>query len=163
MGVSFFSFSFSMVSLSSLRSSLVPTRMMGVFGQWCLTSGYHWTHKTYPIYHDNIQHRSEMDMQFQSCMHWAEHDIVILRSKALIISARLVLPYTSGNKALTFARTFSKEAGLTREKQMRNTSYGKKAFVMYQWRYTDVFPLFKEHQTECEINTIHIQMLFMVV
>lgn len=42
MGVSFFSFSFSMVSLSSLRSSLVPTRMMGVLGQWCLTSGYHW-------------------------------------------------------------------------------------------------------------------------
>ncbi|TNN49581.1 hypothetical protein EYF80_040199 [Liparis tanakae] len=24
------------------RSSLVPTRMMGVLGQWCLTSGYHW-------------------------------------------------------------------------------------------------------------------------
>lgn len=42
MGVSFFSFSFSIVSLSSRRSSLVPTRMMGVLGQWCLTSGYHW-------------------------------------------------------------------------------------------------------------------------
>lgn len=41
MGVSFFSLSFSIVSLSSLRSSLVPTRMMGVLGQWCLTSGYH--------------------------------------------------------------------------------------------------------------------------
>lgn len=41
MGVSFFSFSFSIVSLSSLRSNLVPTRMMGVLGQWCLTSGYH--------------------------------------------------------------------------------------------------------------------------
>lgn len=40
-GLSFFSFSFSIVSLSSLRSSLVPTRMMGVLGQWCLTSGYH--------------------------------------------------------------------------------------------------------------------------
>lgn len=69
-------------------------------------------------------------------------NMTFLRSKALIISARLVLPCTSGNKVLTFARTFSKEAGLTREKQMRNTSYGKKAFVMYQWRYTDVFPLF---------------------
>ena len=43
MGASFFSFSFSMVSFSSLRSSLVPTRMMGVEGQWWRTSGYHWT------------------------------------------------------------------------------------------------------------------------
>lgn len=42
MGASFFSFSFSMVSLSSRRSSLVPTRMMGVLGQWCRTSGNHW-------------------------------------------------------------------------------------------------------------------------
>lgn len=40
-GVRRFSFSFSIVSLSSLRSSLVPTRMMGVLGQWWLTSGYH--------------------------------------------------------------------------------------------------------------------------
>lgn len=30
-----------MVSLSSRRSSLVPTKMMGVLGQWCRTSGYH--------------------------------------------------------------------------------------------------------------------------
>lgn len=42
MGVSFFSFNFSIVSLSSLKSSLVPTRIMGVLGQWCLTSGYHY-------------------------------------------------------------------------------------------------------------------------
>lgn len=41
MGFSFFSLSFSIVSLSSRRSSLVPTRIMGVLGQWCLTSGYH--------------------------------------------------------------------------------------------------------------------------
>lgn len=41
MGFSFFSLSFSIVSLSSLRSSFVPTRIMGVLGQWCLTSGYH--------------------------------------------------------------------------------------------------------------------------
>ena len=33
MGARRFSLSFSMVSLSSLRSSLVPTRMMGVLGQ----------------------------------------------------------------------------------------------------------------------------------
>lgn len=45
MGFSFFSLSFSIVSLSSLRSSLVPTRIMGVLGQWCLTSGYHWKTK----------------------------------------------------------------------------------------------------------------------
>ena len=51
-----------MVSLSSLRSSLVPTRIMGTCGQWCRTSGYH------------------------------------------------------------LARTFSKLAGFTREKQIRNTS-----------------------------------------
>ena len=41
MGASLFSFSFSVVSLSSRKSSFVPTRMMGVFGQWWLTSGYH--------------------------------------------------------------------------------------------------------------------------
>ncbi len=35
-----------MVSLSSRRSSLVPTRMMGVLGQWCRTSGYHWSTET---------------------------------------------------------------------------------------------------------------------
>lgn len=43
MGASRFSFSFSIVSLSSRKSSFVPTRMMGVFGQWWLTSGYHYT------------------------------------------------------------------------------------------------------------------------
>lgn len=48
-GLSFFSFSLSMVSLSSLRSSLVPTRMMGVLGQWCLTSGYHCKHTSQPV------------------------------------------------------------------------------------------------------------------
>lgn len=41
MGASFLSLRRSIVSLSSLRSSLVPTRIMGVFGQWCRTSGYH--------------------------------------------------------------------------------------------------------------------------
>lgn len=41
MGASFLSRSRSMVSLSSRKSSLVPTRMMGVLGQWCRTSGYH--------------------------------------------------------------------------------------------------------------------------
>ncbi len=65
MGLRRLSLSFSIVSLSSLRSSLVPTRMMGVLGQWWLTSGYH------------------------------------------------------------FVRTFSYEAGLTNEKQMRNTSWQK--------------------------------------
>jgi hypothetical protein len=30
-----------MVSLSSLKSSLVPTKIKGAFGQWWLTSGYH--------------------------------------------------------------------------------------------------------------------------
>jgi len=30
-----------MVSLSSRRSSFVPTRTIGVEGQWWLTSGYH--------------------------------------------------------------------------------------------------------------------------
>ena len=41
MGDNFFSFSFSFVSLSSLKSNLVPTNIIGVLGQWCLTSGYH--------------------------------------------------------------------------------------------------------------------------
>lgn len=41
-GANFFSLSFSMVSWSSLKSSLVPTSIIGVFGQWWLTSGYHW-------------------------------------------------------------------------------------------------------------------------
>ena len=31
-----------MVSLSSRRSSFVPTSITGVSGQWWLTSGYHW-------------------------------------------------------------------------------------------------------------------------
>jgi hypothetical protein len=48
MGANFFSFSFSMVSLSSRRSSLVPTRMMGVLGQWCRTSGNHWAGRQGP-------------------------------------------------------------------------------------------------------------------
>ena len=42
MGASRFSLSFSIVSLSSRRSSFVPTRIIGVFGQWWLTSGYHY-------------------------------------------------------------------------------------------------------------------------
>ena len=73
-GANLFSFSLSMVSLSSLRSSLVPTRMMGTCGQWCLTSGYH------------------------------------------------------------LALTFSKLAGLTREKQMRKTSWA-------QWYWYSVLEL----------------------
>jgi hypothetical protein len=40
-GASLLSFSFSIVSLSSLRSSFVPTRIIGTLLQWCLTSGYH--------------------------------------------------------------------------------------------------------------------------
>ncbi|XP_049576605.1 cytohesin 4b isoform X1 [Syngnathus scovelli] len=42
MGASFLSLSLSTVSFSSRRSSLVPTSMMGVDGQWWRTSGYHW-------------------------------------------------------------------------------------------------------------------------
>ena len=42
MGLSLFSASFSIVAESSRRSSFVPTRMMGVSGQLCLTSGYHY-------------------------------------------------------------------------------------------------------------------------
>uniref|UniRef100_A0AAG5DFM8 Uncharacterized protein n=1 Tax=Anopheles atroparvus TaxID=41427 RepID=A0AAG5DFM8_ANOAO len=61
-GDSFLSRSLSTVFLSSRKSSFVPTRIIGMFGQWWRTSGYH------------------------------------------------------------FARTFSNEAGLTSEKQMRNTS-----------------------------------------
>lgn len=61
-GWRFFSFSVAIVPASSRRSSLVPTRMIGVLGQWWLTSGYH------------------------------------------------------------FARTFSYEAGLINEKQIRKTS-----------------------------------------
>ncbi|XP_077380822.1 cytohesin 4b isoform X1 [Festucalex cinctus] len=45
MGASFLSLSLSTVSFSSRRSSLVPTRMMGVDGQWWRTSGYHWKNK----------------------------------------------------------------------------------------------------------------------
>lgn len=42
MGESLFAFSFSTVSWSSLRSIFVPTRTIGVFGQWWFTSGNHW-------------------------------------------------------------------------------------------------------------------------
>ena len=35
------SLSLLIVSGSSRRSVLVPTKMTGVFGQWCFTSGYH--------------------------------------------------------------------------------------------------------------------------
>src|SRR3989338_11031560 len=41
MGAIFFSRSRWMVSPSSRKSSLVPTKMRGVFGQWCEISGYH--------------------------------------------------------------------------------------------------------------------------
>jgi hypothetical protein len=34
-----------MVSLSSLKSSFVPTKIVGAFGQWWFTSGYHWKKK----------------------------------------------------------------------------------------------------------------------
>lgn len=61
-GWSFLSFNLSSVFTSSLRSSFVPTSIIGVFGQWCDTSGYH------------------------------------------------------------FALTFSNDAGLTSEKQIKNTS-----------------------------------------
>ena len=64
-GAIFFSFNFSTVSLSSRKSTFVPTRIIGVFGQWWLTSGYH------------------------------------------------------------FARTFSYDAGLVSEKQIKKTSYEK--------------------------------------
>lgn len=49
MGDNFFSFSFSIVSLSSLKSSFVPTRMVGALGQWWLTSGYHCKEKGHII------------------------------------------------------------------------------------------------------------------
>lgn len=42
-GWSFFSLSLLIVSGSSRRSSLVPTKIIGVFGQWCVTSGNHYT------------------------------------------------------------------------------------------------------------------------
>jgi len=41
MGAKFFSLSCAIVSLSSLKSSLVPTKIIGVLGQWCVISGYH--------------------------------------------------------------------------------------------------------------------------
>ena len=65
-GANFFSFNFSIVSLSSRKSSLVPTSTTGAFGQWWLTSGNH------------------------------------------------------------LARTFSNEAGLVNEKQIRKTSWKRK-------------------------------------
>ena len=43
MGASRFFLSFSIVSISSRSSRCVPTRMMGVSGQWWLISGYHYT------------------------------------------------------------------------------------------------------------------------
>ncbi len=46
MGASFFSRSDWIVSALSRMSSLVPTRIMGVFGQWCDTSGYHYTNSS---------------------------------------------------------------------------------------------------------------------
>ena len=41
-GSIFFCRRVSLVAASSLRSNLVPTRMMGTFGAWCSISGYHW-------------------------------------------------------------------------------------------------------------------------
>lgn len=41
MGDRFLSFNSWIVSGHSRRSLFVPTRMVGVFGQWWLTSGYH--------------------------------------------------------------------------------------------------------------------------
>lgn len=49
-GASFLSLSFSMVPLSSRRSSFVPTNIIGVLGQWCLTSGYHWKRILHDLY-----------------------------------------------------------------------------------------------------------------
>jgi hypothetical protein len=40
-GANPFSLNRSLVSRSSLKSSLVPTRIIGLFGQWWLISGYH--------------------------------------------------------------------------------------------------------------------------
>lgn len=42
MGAIFFCLKLSLVASSSLRSSLVPTRMMGTPGAWCSISGYHY-------------------------------------------------------------------------------------------------------------------------
>lgn len=56
-GESFFSRNFSTVSLSSLRSSFVPTRMIGVLGQWWLTSGYHYKRTIISHYYIASNHR----------------------------------------------------------------------------------------------------------
>ena len=47
-GASRFSFSFSTVSLSSRKSNFVPTRMIGVLGQWWETSGNHYRQQIKP-------------------------------------------------------------------------------------------------------------------
>lgn len=92
MGASFFSFNLSIVSLSSRRSSFVPTRTIGVLGQWWLTSGYH-------------QKRVEIQFNFFNTITSLDRHSIIF----------------------TLARTFSNDAGLTSEKQIKNTSYNKKA------------------------------------
>lgn len=43
MGVNFLSRNLSIVVLSSRKSNFVPTKIIGVLGQWCLTSGYHYS------------------------------------------------------------------------------------------------------------------------
>ena len=77
MGANRFSFNLSMVSLSSLKSNLVPTRIIGTCGQWWRT----WEH-SYNIFLVTVIHTSGYHL----------------------------------------ARTFSKLAGLTKEKQIKNTS-----------------------------------------
>lgn len=47
MGVWFRSLRLIIVFRSSRKSSFVPTRMIGTFGQWCFTSGYHWNKQRY--------------------------------------------------------------------------------------------------------------------
>lgn len=91
MAVNFFSFSLSIVSLSSRKSSFVPTKIIGVLGQWCRTSGYHYrdVFSKYTIY------------------------LVLIKEIVIFIY-------------LTFARTFSNDAGFTKEKHIRNTSCKKK-------------------------------------
>lgn len=105
-GANFLSRNFSIVPLSSRKSSLVPTSIIGVLGQWWRTSGYHcnswkWTFKDY---HLNVSAHCSWS-SFASNMDRPVYQNE-LKSKS----------------QLTFARTFSKEAGLTSEKQMRKTS-----------------------------------------
>ena len=85
--------------------------MIGVFGQWWLTSGYHWRGRE-----GGEGERHYLKYKAKLVKMSYSLDVCITGGK----SVRDILHVY---ECLTLALTFSNDAGLTREKHIKNTSW----------------------------------------